>query len=357
MQITKSKVLSEDITDFWSELPTLLESGLTIPEALEFLQQGQDNPAMVAMLQTVHAEVEHGKTLAMALNQYPQHFPAFITDILDHAEQEQNLQPALVEIAQYQEASDLAEINLTKRIQTTLIYPIIMLGFIFIFAILLFRFVLPGFQEIFDGFGAKLPAFTKVVFGIITWIGTYWWLLLGLVLIAYFILNSSKGTKEGTSQWDDFMAWLILHLPGFGRTYRTLEMIRSLRTWAFMLARGYSLEQAFDASMQVVHTPTYVSALRHIKETIASGTSIITALQQQLWFPAKTGHILHLAIKSTKAHHLLAKLADRYTQNAKADFEADQKIFGIFMTVILFLIVGSMVIATYLPIFTVAGIL
>jgi type IV pilus assembly protein PilC len=212
--------------------------------------------------------------------------------------------------------------------------------------------------KIYDEFGAQLPVFTTYVFGITAWLANYLWILVALLLVFITTLRFINGTMPGTSKLNDLNYWIALHLPGFGRLYRTLEVIRSLHAWQFMLAHNASLQQAIAASMQVVQMPVYAKALSRIHSELNAGGHITETLQQQRrWFPEKVSHTLLVATRNAQSSYLLTKLANRYEQNIRVHFDQHHQLFTIIVAIILWVIIGSMIIASYLPIFQFAIVL
>jgi type IV pilus assembly protein PilC len=344
---------AEDFTAFLAELSLLLDSGLSLHEALSLIQQGQEKPALSALLDTLSRDVRQGKKLSEHLSAYPQHFEPFLLERLRQGEQENHLHTTLADIVRYREASELADINLGRRIKAALAYPLVLLLFVLIILSFMLIFVVPVFGDMYKEFGGMLPTPTMVLIELSDITVAYFPFLLLIVLGWVLYLSYLKKMGKSIFWLNTFNHWLKLRLPGFGQIYHTLELIRCLRTWEFMLAQNASLEQALAASAQRAHISIYANILRQIYTQVAAGLPLMEAFQQQTLLPQKAGHALLIASRghSDVARRLLGKLADAYAEKARLYFDQGSRIFTMFLVILVWLIVIFVVIALYLPIF------
>jgi type IV pilus assembly protein PilC len=267
---------ASDITQFLSELATLLQSNHSCQEALTIIQYGQDNRALLQFITTVHSNVKQGISLADSLAKYPQYLEPFLVTML---RDEENLVTTLFKIVEYREAIAVSTTDLAHRLRTSLNY------FWTVVVPLLFLFITLVFIIVVGDFPSKSAL----------------WLFSGSALIV------------GGWLWIQRQS-VTLHVPLLGRLYRKMVLVRFLRTCAFMLSNNASLVEALQASAQAVHHPTYARYLRQLTDQVIAGTTLAEALLKQPAFPAE---VAHAEAMGTQAHQLekwFINLAEVYTQ-------------------------------------------
>ncbi|HBA66017.1 MAG TPA: type II secretion system protein F, partial [Methylococcaceae bacterium] len=154
-----------DIAIFSRQLATMLEAGVPLVQSFDIIGRGHENPSMQKMLLDIKADIEGGDTLAEALKRRPVYFDELFCNLVESGEQAGVLETLLDKIATYKEKTE----SLKKKIKKALTYPIAVLVVAFVVTAILLIFVVPVFEELFQSFGADLPAFTKMVISLSEW--------------------------------------------------------------------------------------------------------------------------------------------------------------------------------------------
>ncbi len=343
-------ILPEDITDFLHELALLQSSGAGLDEALSLCERGQEKSAMSRLVGIVREEAARGGGLSVALEKHPRYFQPFLVDVLREAEKNSNPAAGLKEMARYRAATDLSEINLGERLRTALAYPLVLLLIVCLLLGGMMIYVIPVYSAMFSEFGANLPLPTRYLIALSNGLVAYWYLpaLLLVLIVGYFLYTWRSGQS---------LAWpghvnsrFLLNLPGLGRIYRYLEIIRGLRTWAFVLSRQPELAQALEVSAQVMRTPLYAEGLRKMATRLAAGDAPEAVLETQKLFPRKVAHVLSVAWRA-KQFEILDQLADRYQETARQRFDLATRSLTMFSIILIWILIAFALVALYMPIF------
>jgi type IV pilus assembly protein PilC len=324
---------ASEITQFLSELATLLRSNHSCQEALKIIQHGLENQALSQLIATVHSDVERGLSLADSLAKYPQYFEPFLVTML---RDEENLATTLFKIAEYREAVAVSTTDLAHRLRTSLSHFVTLFALLLTLMALMLVYVVPVFADMFKPFGGNLPFLTQSVLNLSRGFIAYWWLISGSAVII------------GGWWWIQRQS-VTLHVPLLGRLYRKMVLVRFLRTCAFMLSNHASLVEALQASAQAVHNPTYAKFLRQLTEQVIAGTTLAEALLKQPAFPAE---VAHAAAEGTQVNQLdkwFMKLAEVYTQQLYQDIVSIIACLEPIALSAIGVLVGGFILAMYLP--------
>ncbi|OQW88570.1 MAG: hypothetical protein BWK78_08205 [Thiotrichaceae bacterium IS1] len=344
---------ASDMTQFLSELATLLQSNHSCQEALTIIQYGQDNQALLQFIATVHSNVKRGHSLADSLARYPQYVEPFLVTMLHD---EENLVTTLFKIVEYREAMAVSTTDLADRLRTSLNYfwailPILLILVtpLLLFFIIFIIQVFPIVAKIVVGF---FPAVEQWALTLSEVFVTYWWLFSGSALIV-----GGSALIVGGWWWIRGWWWIqrqsvtLLHVPLLGRLYRKMVLVRFLRTCAFMLSNNASLAKALQASVQAVNNPTYVKFLQQLRDQVAAGATLAEALLKQPAFPAEVVHAAAIGTQVNQLDKQFIKLAEVYTQQLHQAIEPTIKSLNLIAIISIEVLVGWFVLAVYSPFF------
>ena len=190
---SKSTITTKDIAIFSRQLATMLEAGVPLVQSFDIIGKGHENAAMQDLLLGIKADIEGGDTLAEALNKRPVYFDELFCNLVEAGEQAGVLETLLDKIATYKEKTE----SMKAKIKKALTYPAAVLAVAFIVTTILLLFVVPVFEELFQGFGADLPAFTQFVIGLSEWLQEYWYILFGTIggIIFGFLFFKRRSRK------------------------------------------------------------------------------------------------------------------------------------------------------------------
>lgn len=341
-----AKIHDIDITDFFNELALLLENNLTLNEALKTIQTYQTNATFSRLIADIQ-QTTAKQSFADGLAKYPNYFQSFIVDLLrtSQATEPSSLTTVVRSIADYYDTMEDKNLSLHFKLLSSLSYFVVVFIIFLILTTTILLYVVPVMVDMFKDFGGELPMFTYFFIQLSDTVVNYSWLVISSVVIL-----------TALSWW--YRASLLSSFPLFAGLYRKLALIHFLRTYAFVKSNGLSTKKALAAAIQVIHYSGYRKSLQRLHEKLNENTSLTTLLTTQpTILPAKVTHMLIVGEQSNQVALLLNKLADRYTKQLDQAIEPRAKIVGIILVFLLGIMIGSFVIAMYLPIFFMGSVI
>ncbi len=344
-------ITTSDIAVFSRQLATMIKAGVPMVQAFDIVGQGHSNPSMGKLIMQLKADVEAGGTLASALSQHPAQFDDLFVSLVDAGEQSGALETLLEKVATYKEKSEALRIKIKKAMT----YPITVLIVAVVVSAILLIFVIPIFADMFEGFGAELPAFTQFVVGLSDGLIENVWLFIAIIAGSIFGFKQlkvrSKAFREGLDK-------LALKLPGIGALTSNAAIARFARTLATMFAAGVPLVEAMDSVAGAAGNSVYKKAILQVRDDIASGTTLQASLSQNKdLFPNMLIQMVGIGEESGALDDMLDKVAEYY--EAAVDDAVDNLTAMLEPMIMSFLavVVGGLVIAMYLPIFKMGSVI
>jgi type IV pilus assembly protein PilC len=338
------KIRDKDITLFTRQLSTMLRSGVPLLQSFDIVAKGSSNAAVSRLFTDIRADVETGTALSQAFRKYPLHFDALYCNLVGAGEQAGILDDLLDRLATYKE-----KIQAIKgKIKSALFYPAAILVVAAIVVTVIMLFVVPAFKEVFESFGAGLPAPTMMVIAMSDFFVENWYLLFGaLGAAAYFAMQAWKRSPKVKMSFDR----AILRAPIFGEVFRKATIARWLRTLSTMFAAGVPLVEALDSVGGASGNHVYLMATRKIQQEVATGTSLTVAMQNSQVFPNMVLQMASIGEESGSLDSMLGKAADIYEREVDEAVASLSSLLEPMIMVILGVLIGGLVIAMYLPIF------
>lgn len=338
-------ITTNDIAVFSRQLATMIKAGVPMVQAFDIVGQGHSNPSMGKLIMQLKVDVEAGGTLAAALSQHPAHFDDLFVSLVDAGEQSGALETLLEKVATYKEKSEA----LKTKIKKAMTYPATVLIFAVVVSAVLLIFVIPVFADMFKGFGAELPAFTKFVVGLSDSLIANIWPLIGFIIASVF---GFKQLKARSPAFRENLDKLALKLPAIGSLTSNAAIARFSRTLATMFTAGVPLVEAMDSVAGAAGNSVYKKAILQLRDDIAAGTTLQASLSQNKeLFPNMLIQMVGIGEESGALDEMLDKVAEYY--EAAVDDAVDNLTAMLEPLIMAFLavVVGGLVIAMYLPIF------
>lgn len=338
------KIKKKDILLFTRFLSTMLSSGLPILQALDIIANDQENPSMKTLVLSIKNDVSGGKTLADSFSQHPKYFNDLYCNLIKAGEKSGVLDKILNRLANYLEKTE----TLKRKIKKALVYPIAILSVAFLVSGILLVFVVPQFQDMFQSFGAKLPFFTRMIVQLSHFLRGFWWLI-GLILFILFLgiyynLRNSEAARHLRDKW-------ILKLYIIGPVLRKGMIARFTRTLSTTLEAGMPIVDSMRSMAQIMGNSIYVNGVMQICDELISGHQLSTAMSSTQLFPNMTIQMISVGEASGKLSDMLNKIADYYEEEVNHTVDTLSTLLEPLIMLILGVIVGTFVIAMYLPIF------
>lgn len=342
------RITAQDIAIFSRQLATMMSSGVPLVMAFDIIAGGQSNPKMEDMLKSVKASVEGGSTLSEALAKHPLEFDELYINLVKAGESAGVLDTLLDTIATYKERVE----ELKGKIKKALFYPAVVIAVAILVSAILLVFVVPQFENIFNSFGADLPAFTRMLINASEWLQSYWYIVLGGVGAA--IWGFIQGKKR-SRKFAHFIDRMILKIPVIGQIMHNSAIARFSRTLATTFAAGVPLVEALDTVSGATGNVVYGEAVLRIKEDVSVGHQLQLAMRQVGLFPHMVVSMTAIGEESGALDQMLTKVAEFYEQEVNNAVDALSSLIEPMVMLIIGVIVGGMVVGMYLPIFKMAA--
>ena len=338
-----------DIAIFSRMWATMMKSGVPIVQSLEIIGSGQKNPRMATMVNQVRDDISGGNSLYDSLSKHPVQFDELYRNLVRAGESAGVLETVLETIASYKENIEAIK----GKIKKALFYPAMIIVVAILVSAVLLIFVVPQFEEVFKGFGAELPAFTKMIVAASKFLVAYWWimLLIAVAAIVGFIFAYKRSVPMQHA-----IDRISLRLPIIGKILNDSAVARFSRTLAVTFAAGVPLVEALDSVAGATGNSVYTEAVHRIREDVAVGYNVNTAMKQTNLFPHMVVQMTAIGEEAGALDTMLFKVAEFYEQEVNNAVDALASLIEPFVMVIIGVLVGSMVIGMYLPIFKLASV-
>lgn len=343
------KISEKDIALFTRQLATMMKSGVPLLQAFDIGIKGSGNPALARLLNEVRSDVETGSNLSQAFAKHPVHFDRLFTNLVAAGEQAGILDSLLDRIASYKEKI----LAIKGKIKAALFYPIAVIVVAALVISVMMLFVIPEFKSVFSGFGAELPAPTMFVIGISDFFVEFWYIVLGIPIVA--IMAISWIYKRSVAM-QIAIDRLVLKLPVVGDIIRKATVARWTRTLSTMFAAGVPLVEALDSVGGASGNHIYLTATRQIQSDVSTGTSLTVAMQNANVFPTMVVQMVSIGEESGQLDAMLGKVADFFEQEVDEAVSGLSQLLEPIIMVFLGTVIGGLVIAMYLPIFKLGSI-
>ena len=343
-----SAITAKEISFFSRQLATMMQSGVPLVTSFEIISGGVKNPRMKNMLDDIRASIEGGSTLHEALAKHPVQFDALFINLVRAGEGAGVLDTVLATIADYKENIEAIK----GKIKKALFYPAIVIAVAVIVSAVLLIFVIPQFQEVFKGFGADLPAFTKFLVAASDFMIDWWFAMLAVIvgtIIGFVQL------KKRSRTFAQFLDRAILKVPVIGEVMHNSSIARFARTLAITFKAGVPLVEALDTVAGATGNIVYETAVLRIKNDVAVGYQLNTAMRQADVFPHMVIQMTAIGEESGALDTMLIKVAEYYEQEVNNAVDALASLLEPMIMVFLGVVVGGMLVGMYLPIFKMAA--
>lgn len=340
----RRKIKIGDISFFSRQLSAMLVAGIPLTRCLFTLQEQTSNPTLSSIIGDVAKSVESGVSFSDALRAYPDTFTPMFVDMIKAGEISGSIEEMLRRLSDQLERSK----HLKDQIKAATFYPSIVLIFAFIVVMALMIFVVPIFISFFPE-GASLPLPTRIVVGISNVLRGYWYLcFLGMILFVLslrYYLSSPNGKKA----WDIFR----FRLPVIGELFKKTTVAAFSRTLSTLLSGGIPVLQALEAAGPASGSIQVAEAIKKTGFGIQEGQSIASLLKKSGFFPPMLVNMVAVGEETGQLSTLLGRVADFYEEEVAAMSKGLTAMLEPVMLIVVGITIGSIVIAVYLPIFTV----
>jgi len=340
----QGRVKSRDIVIFTRQFSTMINAGLPLVQALDILAQQTDSPGLKKAVQETQYDVEAGNTLADALGQHPKVFSKLYVNMVAAGESGGLLDTILMRLATFLEKSE----HLKRKVKGAMIYPAVVLSVAVMAIAVLLLFVIPVFETVFASFNTTLPLPTRIVIGLSRILQAYWWAILAAAAGGFVLFKRWIATDMGRLQFDR----ILLRLPVLGPLIRKAAVSRFTRTLGTMLAAGVTILDGLEITARTAGNRVIHDAVMESRAAIAGGRSISEPLKETGVFPPMVTQMIHVGEETGDLDGMLSKIADFFDDEVDIAVDNLLKVLEPALIVILGSVVGGMIVAMYLPIFS-----
>ncbi|SRR5690554_434872 len=344
------RIKPRDIMLFARQMATMIRAGVPVLQAFQVVAESIKKPAMSALVQELMNDVAAGASFSDALKRHPEHFDRLFANLVEAGEQSGSLDRMLERVATYKEKIEL----LKGRVKKALWYPaaVIAVG-IGVTALLLIK-VVPQFESLFQGFGAELPAMTRMTIALSEFAQAYWWWgVLGVAAFIFFIRTGMKKSEAFAYRMHKF----ALRVPVLGQILDKSAVARYSRTLATTFGAGVPLVEALDTAAGATGNKVYERAVAQIREDVSTGQQLNFAMRMTEQFPALAVQMVGIGEESGALDAMLNRVADYYEEEVDNMVDTLTSLLEPFIIVVLGVLVGGLVISMYLPIFELGSVI
>ncbi len=341
------RIRKTDVLYATNQLAVMVETGVTLAEALSAIIEQEENPTFRQVLSQIRREVESGNDFSAALAEYPKVFDHTYISLIRASEATGMLGEMLHRISNHLRK----EIEARRKVRAAMIYPCVMFTMAVGVTVFLLTFVLPKFMPLFEARGVNLPIPTKVMLAVSHAFVDYWpwWIASAVGLIVGFFV--ARKTEPGGRMWDT----VKLKLPIVGRAIQKIVLSRSVRTLGVMVQAGVPVLEALKLTSQIAGNRLYEETWLRVIDDVTAGKEIHTALLGSPLFPSTLVRMIASGEETGKLDQVLQRVSDYYDQEVETAVKAATGLIEPIMIGVMGVIVGGIGLGLLLPIFSLSS--
>ena len=343
------KITEKEIALFTRQLATMIKAGVPMLQSFDIAARSSNNGKLARMLFSIKADVEGGSSLNAAFRKQPKYFDDLYCNLVAAGEAAGILDAIMDRLAVYKEKI----IAIKSKIKSALFYPIAVISVAIIVVAVIMWFVIPAFKQVFSSFGASLPWLTEMMITVSDWFVRFWWIVVGISVGIPVVFLYFWRRVPAISHWIDRV---VLKMPIFGSILQKAAIARWSRTLSTMFAAGEPMVEALNTVAGAAGNHVYYLATKKIQTEVTTGTSLTTAMAGAKVFPTMAMQMTQIGEETGALDAMLGKVADFYEQEVDDAVAAMSSLIEPILIVFLGVIIGTIVIAMYLPIFKLGSV-
>lgn len=338
-----SAIGEKDKIIFIKELSVMVQSGLTLTEALDTLKDQTSNNNLNKIIGELSVEIRGGKSLSQALKKYPDVFSPLFINIVNSGEKSGKLDSVLESLSKQMDK----DYELKSKIKGAFVYPVVILVALTIVLVIAVVFIIPQIKKIFDDMNVELPILTKILIGISSIILNYWWIIILFVGGLLLFIKSSSKTERFKRLRDVF----LLKVPIFGVLIKKIYMAQFSRNLASLISAGVPMLEALKTNRNIINNLVYQEAIDRIMKDVENGVQLSVAIRKEKGFPPMISQLLNAGEKSGKIDFILNTIADFYDREVDDTTHNLTTILEPALTVVMGIAVALFAVSVILPIY------
>jgi type IV pilus assembly protein PilC len=338
------KVKLNALVVFSRQFATMIDAGINVLKCLDILENQAKDPVLKTIIGEARRDVVGGASLTEAVQKHPRVFSKLYVSMIKAAEIGGILDQILDRLATFLER----EQEITGKIKGAMVYPCVVMVFAVIMVFALMMFVLPTFKEIFADFGGKLPMITSVMFGISTFMRTFWYVVV-LTPVAIVWAFKYYYTLE-SGRWN--LDKLKLKIPVTGELVQKMAISRFSRTLGTLVNSGVPMLRALEIVSETAGNVVIAKAVTDARNCVREGQKISQPLEASGMFPPMVTQMIDIGEETGRMSDMLIKVATFYDQEVEVAVRALTSLIEPMLIIFLGGIVGFIVASIMVPMFT-----
>lgn len=339
------KVKNQDFVIYCRQFATLIRAGVSIVEATNILARQSKNKILKRTLEQVEEEIRGGISFSEASAKHPKVFPVLFTNMMRSGEATGNLDETLERLATTLEK----QYRLKKKVQSSLTYPAVLLILTIAVSIFLMVSIVPSFVESFEQMNAEIPWLTQVTINISDWLQKFWWLLI-LVILAIIVGFVTLYKKN--AQFYFAINLFLLRMPIFGPLIQKSTIARMTRTLSSLFSSAVPILNALTIVEKVMGNPVIGKVVLDARSSLEKGSPLSEPLEKSWLFPPMVTSMIQIGESTGSLDFMLEKVADFYEEEVDRSVDTLKSLIEPLMILFLALVVGGIVAAIFLPMFS-----
>jgi len=332
---------------FTRQFSVMLDAGLPLVQCLEILGEQQEHKRFQEIIGQVRTDVESGASLAEAMKKHPPAFDDLYVNMVAAGEAGGILDVILQRLSTYMEKA----VKLKGQVKSALIYPSTVISIALVVVWIILWKVIPVFAQLFAGLGGELPMLTQFVVAASKWVGRYSWLIIIGIFALIWALRAWHKTERGARVLDG----LLLKIPVIGMLLRKIAVARFCRTLATLTSSGVPILDGLEITAKTSGNTIIQDAIMAVRKAVEEGKTISAPLGETGVFPTMVVQMINVGEQTGALDQMLSKIADFYEDEVDTAVAGLVKLIEPLMIVVLGGIIGVIVTAMYLPLYTILG--
>lgn len=338
-------VKMEHFVIFCRQFATLIRAGVSIVESVHILAKQTESKMLKKSLFAIEEDLRAGISFSTAASKFPKVFPTLFINMMKAGEVTGNMDETLERLASSYEKT----FKLKKKIQSAMMYPIVLIILILFVGAFMLLWLVPQFTQNFESFGAELPTITVIVLKFSDALKDYWWIFLSVIIavvgIFIFLFKNNK-------QFHYSVYYVLLKLPVFGAVLQKSAIARMTRTLSSLFSSSVPILNALTIVEKISGNPIIEEVIRDSKKSLETGSSLAEPLEKSWVFPPLVTQMVSIGETTGSLDYMLEKIAEFYEDDVDRTVDSLKSLIEPLMILLLAGIVGFIVAAIMMPMFS-----
>lgn len=342
-------ISNKDKLFFLEQLSVVLQSGMSLVEALETLKDQTSNKELQKILEEISVDIRGGKSFSDALSKYPRAFSDIFVSMVKSGEKSGKLDDTLRKLTEEMEK----DYELQAKIKNALMYPVVIFIALVGVLILSLVYVMPQIKKIFEEMNVQLPLLTRIVLGVSDFLAHWWWVFVLAIIVLVLLRKVLFRSKEWQKRFDAFK----LKVPIYGPFLEKIYMERFARNLQTMITAGISITESLEITKSVLTNLVYQDAMDRIIRDVENGLPLAAAIKKEKRFPLMTSQLIAVGEKSGRIDFVLDTLANFYSREVENTTRNLTTILEPVLTIIMGIAIALFVASVIMPIYGLVNVI